>query len=120
MRSPSWKAISAATLGDAPGAIAAFERALALAADDAQRCAAWIGIAAGHRVTSNMEPAFAALDRAQELALAAALSANVAHPLSARQSAFRAGRRRGLPRASTSARSTFAQRAGDVECEAQA
>jgi class 3 adenylate cyclase/tetratricopeptide (TPR) repeat protein len=65
-------------LGDAPGAIAAFERALPLAADDAQRCAAWMGIGAVYRVTSNVEPAFAALDRAQELALANARERDLA------------------------------------------
>ena len=54
--------------GRAAASIAAFERAHAAASDDNERCAAWIGVAAGHRLTSAIEPGLAALDRAAALA----------------------------------------------------
>ena len=54
--------------GDAPKAIAAFEQASDTAIDDAQRCEAWIGIASGHRMTSEVAAGLAALDRAAVLA----------------------------------------------------
>jgi len=56
------------SLGRASASLAAFERALDAAADDRERCAAWIGVAAGHRLTSAVEPGLAALDRAAALA----------------------------------------------------
>ncbi len=45
--------------------IATFERALEAAADDAGRCAALIGLAAGMRIVDRIEDALTALDRAQ-------------------------------------------------------
>jgi class 3 adenylate cyclase/tetratricopeptide (TPR) repeat protein len=56
------------SLGRAPASIAAFERALAVAGDDAERCTAWIGVASGHRVTSDIDAGLAALDRAATFA----------------------------------------------------
>ena len=55
-------------LGDAQASVAAFERALARAGDDAHRCRALVGIAAGHRLTSAAEAGFAALDAAEPIA----------------------------------------------------
>ena len=55
-------------LGRAAASIAAFERALGAAADERERCAAWIGIAASHRLTSAVEPGLAALEQAAALA----------------------------------------------------
>ncbi len=76
-------------IGEAADAINAFARALPLAGDDPQRCVAWIGIAAGHRVTSTLEPAFAALEQAQQLAeRQRARHRALPHPLPARQPAF--------------------------------
>jgi tetratricopeptide (TPR) repeat protein len=107
-------------IGEPPGAIRAFERALPLAADDAQRCAAWIGIAAGHRLTSTMEPAFAALDHAEELAVRGGLDRELSrihylrgnlHFAQGNGEACQTEHERAL---------AFAQRAGDAECEAQA
>ncbi|MET0733976.1 MAG: adenylate/guanylate cyclase domain-containing protein [Casimicrobiaceae bacterium] len=51
-------------LGRGAASIAAFEGALAFAADDRERCAAWIGVASGHRDTSATEAGLAALDQA--------------------------------------------------------
>ncbi len=55
-------------LGDAQASVAAFGRALARAGDDAHRCRALVGIAAGHRLTSDAEAGFAALDAAEPIA----------------------------------------------------
>ena len=49
-------------------AVAAFERALLLTANDEQRCRAFMGIAAGRRVTGETALAMQALDRAQPIA----------------------------------------------------
>jgi tetratricopeptide (TPR) repeat protein len=48
--------------------IAAFEHALTVAADDTERCRAWFGIAAGHRVTGDIPRALQALEGAQSIA----------------------------------------------------
>ena len=55
-------------LGDAHASAAAWERALSLAAGDAERCEAHIGLAAAHRLTSAVEAGMAALDAAEPLA----------------------------------------------------
>ena len=107
-------------IGDAPKAVAAFERALPLAGDDAQRCAAYIGIAAAHRVTSNVEPAFAALDRAQEAAARSGLDRERSQLHSQRGNLYFAQGNGPACRAENERALEFAQRAGDLECEAQA
>ena len=45
-----------------------YRTALALAADDAQRCEAWMGIAAADRVTGDIPAAMHALDQAEPIA----------------------------------------------------
>jgi tetratricopeptide (TPR) repeat protein len=55
-------------LGAMPESRAAYERALEAAADDRQRAAAWLGLAAVKRVTEDLDGAFADLDRAQAAA----------------------------------------------------
>lgn len=55
-------------LGDAHASAEAWERALALAAGDAERCEAYIGIASAHRLSSAVEAGMAALDAAEPLA----------------------------------------------------
>jgi class 3 adenylate cyclase/tetratricopeptide (TPR) repeat protein len=57
-------------LGLISESIAAFEQALAVADVDIERCRAWLGLAAGLRVTDRFDEAFAMLDKA---AAAAAL-----------------------------------------------
>ncbi|MEO8752499.1 MAG: adenylate/guanylate cyclase domain-containing protein [Casimicrobiaceae bacterium] len=107
-------------LGDAPGAIAAFERALLFTSDERQRCAAWIGVAAGYRVTSTLPPAFAALGLADEVARRNGFDLESArihylrgnlHFAIGEAAACHADHERAL---------AFAQRAGDAEGEAQA
>ena len=107
-------------LGDAPGAITAFERALPFATDDRQRCAAWIGVAAGYRVTSTLPPAFAALDRAQEAAQRNGFDRESARIHYLRGNLHFAVGEGAACRAEHERALLFAQRAGDTECEAQA
>ena len=107
-------------LGDAPAAVAAFQRSLPIAADDAERCAAWIGIAAGHRVTSTMPPAFEALDHAQELAERNGYARELARLHYVRGNLHFAVGDALACRAEHERALHHAQRAGDAECEAQA
>ena len=51
-------------LGSIPESIAAFEQALAVADADIERCRAWLGLAAGLRMTDRFDEAFAMLDKA--------------------------------------------------------
>ncbi|MDE5454380.1 AAA family ATPase [Bradyrhizobium sp. CSA112] len=51
-------------LGSISESIAAFEQALAVADVDIERCRAWLGLAAGLRVTDRFDEAFAMLDKA--------------------------------------------------------
>lgn len=55
-------------VGDAQGSAAAFGRALEHASTDDERCEAWIGVGAAHRLTSAFEPGRSALDAAEALA----------------------------------------------------
>ncbi len=54
--------------GRSAESLATFQSALDLAADDDQRYQAWMGIVAGHRVTTEIRAAIAALDEAQHIA----------------------------------------------------
>ena len=65
-------------LGAMPEALVAYGRALEVAADDAERCRAWIGLAAVKRVTDDLEGAFADLERAEAAAAAQGLLAEAA------------------------------------------
>jgi tetratricopeptide (TPR) repeat protein len=107
-------------IGDAPSAIHAFERALPLAADDAQRCAAWIGIAGGYRVTGSMVPAFEALDHAEELADRASLDRELSRVHYMRGNLHFAQGNGQSCQAEHERALEFAQLAGDPECEAKA
>jgi class 3 adenylate cyclase/tetratricopeptide (TPR) repeat protein len=55
-------------LGSISESIAAFEQALAVADVDVERCRAWLGLAAGLRVTDRFDEAFAMLDKAASAA----------------------------------------------------
>ncbi|MFO1311195.1 MAG: adenylate/guanylate cyclase domain-containing protein [Burkholderiales bacterium] len=59
--------------GDTAASVAAFERAITYARDDAQRCVALLGIAAAHRVGGATERGFAAVLEAEPLAESAGL-----------------------------------------------
>jgi class 3 adenylate cyclase/tetratricopeptide (TPR) repeat protein len=65
-------------LGAIPESVAAFERALAVAEAEVERCGAWLGLAAGMRMLDRLDEAFAALDQAEATASAAGLEAELA------------------------------------------
>ena len=104
-------------LGCAPASIAAFERALAAAADEPQRCAAWIGVASGHRITSAIDEGLAALDHA---------AAHASGPRDAARIHYLRGSLRFAQGNVADCRHEHeqalaaAREAGDRECEAQA
>jgi len=54
--------------GRSKESIVAFRRAVDLASQDEQRCRAWMGVAAGHRVTGELALAMEALSHAQPIA----------------------------------------------------
>jgi class 3 adenylate cyclase/tetratricopeptide (TPR) repeat protein len=54
--------------GRSSDSIAAFEVAVQSATSDEQRCKAWMGVVAGHRVTTDVPAAMRALDEAQRIA----------------------------------------------------
>jgi class 3 adenylate cyclase/tetratricopeptide (TPR) repeat protein len=106
-------------LGDPSGSLAAFERALSYAQDDAQRCNAYLGMAAAHRATGATEPGLAVLREADALAAASL-------PGHATRVAYMRGClefARGDARASHAAQTAaleHARTAGDAEGEAMA
>ena len=64
--------------GKAAPSIAAFERALALAETDEDRCQAWLGLAAGMRLTDRYDEAFDCLEKAQRVAESGGMTAELA------------------------------------------
>jgi class 3 adenylate cyclase/tetratricopeptide (TPR) repeat protein len=106
-------------LGDPARSLTAFERALAYAEDDAQRCNAYLGLAAAHRATGATETGLAVLRDAE--ALAASSSPGQAARLSYLRGCLEFAR--GDARASHAAHTTALERAraaGDAEGEAMA
>ena len=107
-------------LGDAPASVAAHERALALAADDAERCEAHVGVAAAHRLTSAVEPGLAALDAAEPIAVRLGATRSLARIAYLRGSLdFVRGDAEACARDHARALG-YAREAGDEACEAQA
>ena len=107
-------------LGRGNAALAAFERARALASNDAEHCAAWLGIASAHRVTSMIEPGLAALEHAEALATRAGLTRERARIGYLRGNLHFARGDVDACRVSHERALAFARQAGDAECEAQA
>jgi hypothetical protein len=64
--------------GEGRPAVEAYEAALAAARGDEERCRALIGIAAGHRLITGVDAAFAALAEAEPLARAQGLARELA------------------------------------------
>jgi len=62
-------------MGQSKESILAFRRGLELAPRDRERCLAWTGVAAGHRVTGELASAMEALDCAQDIAEQCCLAA---------------------------------------------
>ena len=107
-------------LGDSPASVVAHERALALAADDGERCDAYIGIAAAHRLTSAVEPGLVALDAAEPIASRLGATRSLARIAYLRGGLdFVRGDAQACDRDHARALD-YAREAGDEACEAQA
>ena len=106
--------------GRSGDSLAAFQRSLKLATDETQRVHAWMGIVAGHRVTSDILAAMAALDEAQIIAqrLASAEQRSRIHHVRGNLHFVRGDVV--ACRKEHEAALQLAQQAADPECEAQA
>jgi tetratricopeptide (TPR) repeat protein len=106
--------------GEVQPSMAAFERALEIAASDAERCQAWIGLAASMRLMDRYEDAFAALEKAEAAALEQNLLAELSRTHHLRGNlCFPLGDIDGCLREHRFALS-FARQAGSLELEARA
>jgi tetratricopeptide (TPR) repeat protein len=65
-------------VGMVPESLAAYRRALELAADDIDRCKSWIGIAAGLRLSNESTDALAFLEQAEPIAVQHGLTLDLA------------------------------------------
>ena len=107
-------------LGDSNRSIEAFEVALDVADDDAQKCRAWLGIAAGMRIVDRYDDALAALQRAEAAATERNLATDLAQIHYYRGNIyFPLGNFDGCLEQHALARE-YAQQAGSPEYEAQA
>ena len=107
-------------IGDPAGSLAAFERALAHASGESQRCNAYLGMAAVHRATGATEAGLSVLAETEPIAAGAGLRRESSRAAYLRGSFEFA---RGDARASSAAHTAaleHARAAGDAECEAQA
>ena len=100
--------------------IEAFQQALTCTADDDQRCQAWMGIVAGHRVTANIPAAMEALDHAQKIAQRIGSLTQNAQIHHVRGNLYFAVGNTDDCRSEHETALNYAQQAGDIECEAQA
>jgi tetratricopeptide (TPR) repeat protein len=107
-------------LGHADVALASFERAVALAGDDRERCAAYVGVASAHRLTTSIERGFAALDAATPLAQSCGLVGERARIAYLRGSLEFVSGALGRCAASHEEALVHARSAGDERCEAYA
>ena len=107
-------------MGRSPDSIAAFRAAAEVATDDVQRCHAWMGVAAGNRITGAFDAAMAALDQAQPIAerLGLPLEGSKVHHL--RGNLLFAQGKVATCDAEHQLALAHAVRAGSVECEALA
>jgi class 3 adenylate cyclase/tetratricopeptide (TPR) repeat protein len=107
-------------LGSTASSIEAYRRALEFASGDAERCEAWLGIAAGMRVLDQFDEAFAVLEQAESAAhhLASVSALARAHYLRG-SLYFPLGNIEGCFREHEQALQN-AQQAGSVELEARA
>jgi class 3 adenylate cyclase len=100
--------------------IAAFDQARNAAGSDAQRCCAWLGMAAGYRITGEHALAMQALDQAQPIAERLDLAAECSRIRSMRGNLHFAQAKVQACLAEHERALEHAQRAGDPECEALA
>ena len=107
-------------LGRSRDSIAAFEEAVQLAEDEAQRCRAWMGVAAGHRVTGDFAAAMEALNQAEPIAQRLQLVADCSRIRHTRGNLYFAQGKVSECHDEHQAALAFARQGGDSECEARA
>ena len=107
-------------VGRSQESISAFRTALELADDEAQTCRAWMGIAAGNRVTGDFALAMQALDQAQPIAERLGLAVECSRIHYTRGNLFFAQGKNAQCGDEHRAALEHARRAADPECEAQA
>jgi tetratricopeptide (TPR) repeat protein len=107
-------------LGRSQDSISAFQGAVALAEDDAQRCRAWMGVAAGNRVTGDFAAAMEALSQAEPIAQQMGLVADSSRIRHTRGNLFFAQGKVSECHGEHEAALAYARQIGDAECEARA
>ena len=107
-------------LGRSQDSIAAFQAAVGLAEDDPQRCRAWMGVAAGNRVTGDFAAAMDALSQAEPIADRLGLVADSSRIHHTRGNLYFAQGKVSECHAEHQAALAFAREIGDAECEARA
>ncbi len=107
-------------LGRSQDSIAAFQAAVQLAEDDAQRCRAWMGIAEGHRVTGEFAAAMDALGQAEPIAQRLGLVADSSRIRHTRGNLYFAQGKVSECHDEHEAALAYARQIGDPECEARA
>lgn len=107
-------------MGRSDASIEGFRAATELARSDLQRCHAWMGVAAGHRITGAFDAAMHALDQAQPIAQHLGLSSESSKIHHLRGNLLFAQGKVTDCKAQHQMALEAALRSGDVECEAQA
>ncbi len=107
-------------LGRSQESITAFQEAVQLAQDEAQRCRAWMGVAAGNRVTGDFAAAMEALRRAEPIAQRLGLVADASRIRHTRGNLCFAQGKVSECHDEHQAALAFARQIGDSECEAHA
>ena len=107
-------------LGRSRDSITAFQEVVELAQDDVQRCRAWMGVAAGNRVTGDFAAAMAALNQAEPIAHRLALVADSSRIRHTRGNLYFAQGKVRECHDEHQAALVFARQVGDPECEARA
>jgi tetratricopeptide (TPR) repeat protein len=106
--------------GEEKAAVDAYRVALAAASSPVERCRALLGIAAGHRLTATIDPAFAALAEAEPIASAHGLTRELAELHYTRGNLYFARADAARCRTEHEAALACAQSLGDHEWEARA
>lgn len=106
--------------GRSAESIDGFRHASELARSDLQRCHAWMGVAAGYRITGAFDDAMHALDQAQPIAERLGLSTECSQIHHVRGNLLFAQGKVSQCDAQHQLALEYAVRNGDVECEAQA
>jgi class 3 adenylate cyclase/tetratricopeptide (TPR) repeat protein len=107
-------------LGRSQDSIAAFQEAVRLAQDEAQRCRAWMGVAAGNRVTGDFAAAMEALSQAEPIAQRLGLLAECSRIRHMRGNLYFAQGKVSECHGEHQAALAYARQIADPECEAHA